>query len=274
MGKVILTPRRCFQVPVEAEAVTPDRLNGKTLAEVRSLPLWEGNRQMSLGDLFEVRMEEGQDAEPQVELAGDLSRVRYLGRRMKAGIITVNGATGTHLGERMEGGRIVVKGDAGSWLGGAMKNGSIEVFGNAGDCVGLLYRGSLKGMRGGSIVIHGNAGNEVGVSMKEGLIQVHGETGQFAGASMSGGTILLRRSSAGRLGAGMKGGRIVLLDHVDSVLPSFTIDEVRPQVRVGEERLKGPFLVFLGDLNERGSGRLFLARDANLQLTIYESLLE
>jgi len=274
MKRVILAPRRRFTVPVEADAITPDGLAEKTLAEVRDLPVWEGNRRLSLSELFEVGIEGSEGQEPQVELDGDFSKVRYIGKGMKGGSINVNGPVGNHLGERMDGGRIVVKGDVGSWLGGAMKNGSIEVFGNVGDCVGLPYRGSRRAMRGGMIVVHGNAGDEVGTSMREGLIQVDGDVGQFAGAGTSGGSILVRGNSAGRLGPGMKAGRIVLLGHVDSILPSFTVDEARPQVRVGEERLKGPFLVFQGDLNERGSGRLFVMKDRNPQLAAYESLIE
>ncbi|MEM2906303.1 MAG: formylmethanofuran dehydrogenase subunit C [Candidatus Bathyarchaeia archaeon] len=274
MGKFVISPRVRFTVPVEAETITPESLSAKTLAEVRNLPVWEGNRKALLGDLFDVDVAEVSEPGLHVELNGDFSKVRYVGKGMKSGSITVKGPVGNHLGERMEGGRITVNGDAGSWLGGAMKNGTIEVFGNVGDCVGVPYRGSLRVMRGGTVIVHGNAGDEVGGSMREGYIQVDGDVGQFAGVKMSGGTILIRGSSAGRLGPGMRGGRIVLLGHVESILPSFTVDELRPQVRVGEDRLKGPFLVFQGDLNERGSGRLFVMREKNPQLSAYEALIE
>lgn len=274
MTRILLTPRCRFTVPVEAEAITPENLNAKTLAEIRHLSVWEGNRELALNDLFEVDMIGSEEGEAQVELNGDFSKVRYIGRGMKGGSISVKGSVGNHLGEQMGGGRIVVSGNAGSWLGGAMKDGNIEVFGNVGDCVGVPYRGSRRGMRGGAVIIHGNGGDEVGACMKEGYVQVDGDVGQFTGACISGGTILTRGSSAGRLGPGMKAGRIVLLGHVDAILPSFTIDEVRPQVRVGEERLKGPFLVFQGDMNERGSGRLFVMKDGNPQLAAYESLLD
>ena len=129
-------------------------------------------------------------------------------------------------------------------------------------------------MIGGAIVIYGKAGYEVGAWMKGGFIHIKGNVGQFAGVHMNGGEILIEGDCEGRLGASMKDGKIVLLGKTPGVLPSFTFEEVRTRATAGDKAFKGPFLLFRGDLNEGGSGRLFISADANPHLKTYERLLE
>lgn len=273
MNKVLLMPKFPFKVPVEAETITPDNFEGKSLEEIGGFEVWEGHSKVCIKDLFELK-EESSEISPTVELIGDFSKVRLIGKGMGKGVIMVKGSVGMHLGERMCGGRIVVEGSVGSWLGGMMKDGMIEVFGNVGDCVGAPYRGGVKGMRGGSIIVHGNAGYELGYRMRDGFIQVDGNVGQFAGAYMGGGTVYIKGQVGGRLGACMRDGRIVALGNIPSILPSFTIDDIRATVKVGNERIKGPFYLFQGDLNEAGNGRLFIFKDSNTHLSIFEKYLE
>lgn len=281
MKKFILTPKYAFRVPVDVEVVSPDGFEGKGLKEVEGLEAWEGNRRTALGALFNVAESEAEPlAEdeakdgPSIEIVGDLSKVRRIGRGMTKGSISVKGSAGLRLGEAMRGGRIIVEGNAGSWLGSRMRGGTIEVRGNAGDRVGAPLPGGDEGMRGGVIVVHGDAGDEAGGFMVGGLLIIDGSAGQFVGYGMRGGDILVRGRSMGRAGAGMRGGRIALLGEAGSILPSFTLVEVRPTVRIGEERLKGPLYLFQGDLNERGSGRLYVSKEANPQLAKLEGYLE
>jgi len=165
--------------------------------------------------------------------------------------------------ERMEGGSIIVNGDADSWLGSMMRGGRIEIKGNAGDYTGAAYRGSTEGMSGGEIIIHGNAGNETGLFMRKGVIKIGGNVGQFTGIHMIKGTILVQGDSLGRDGAEMKGGKIAILGHVESVLPTFTIEGVKKKVKIGDESIQGPFYVFEGDTAEHGLGKLYIAVDSN-----------
>lgn len=74
-----------------------------------------------------------------------------------------------------------------------------------------------------------------------------------------------------RMGASMSSGRIIILGKVPSVLPSFIIDSKKPRVRVGEEKVQGPFYVFKGDVLESWSGSLYISINNNPHLSCYES---
>jgi hypothetical protein len=57
-------------------------------------------------------------------------------------------------------------------------------------------------------------------------------------------------------------------------MPTFTIDSVKPKVKVEEtETVSGPFYVFLGDLAENGRGKLFVSEVNNPHLSRYERFL-
>ena len=105
-----LTYHSTTTIPVEAEVVTPDRLAGKTAAEVAGLPVQHGNAPACLGDFFHVSGDAG-DGEVVVE--GDCGRVKWLGAGMRAGKLTVRGNAGMHLGAEMAGGTIEVHGNGG-----------------------------------------------------------------------------------------------------------------------------------------------------------------
>jgi len=271
---VTLRPKGSFKVPVDAECLTPDIFAGKSNREITALKLHEGNRERALDELFEVEGESGATPkEVSIQILGDVHKVRRIGAHMSTGEILVHGDVGMHLGEEMTGGRITVTGSADSWAGSMMKKGMIEIKGDAGDYVGAAYRGSTVGMSGGTILIHGNAGNEVGCFMRKGLIKVYGNAGNFAGMHMRNGTILIQGNSEGRAGAEMTGGRIVVCGFIPSILPTFTIDSVRPKVKVEEEEVPGPFYMFVGDLTEGGDGRLYVSQTKNPQLKFYEKYL-
>jgi formylmethanofuran dehydrogenase subunit C len=269
-----LKPRGPFNVPVEAECVTPDAFAGKSMDEIGSLQIWEGNRKRTLGELFLIEGEESNPAEKvSIHLIEGLSKVRRIGTKMSVGEITVTGDVGMHLGEGMKGGTIRVAGNAGSWVGSTMKGGLIEIRGNAGDYVGAAYRGSTKGMGGGTIIIHGDAGNETGCFMRNGLIKILGNTGQFAGVHMKEGTIYVQGNVEARAGAQMLGGKIVIGGFIPSILPTFTIDSIKPNVKLNGEKVQGPFYRFIGDLADQGEGKLFISQTKNPQLNFYEKYL-
>ena len=252
--------------------ISPSVLTGKSLEEVGSLQVWEGNRLTPLNSLFQLEGDLANDPKEQtVVVEGDLSKARRIGRKMSAGKIVVRGAAGLLLGEEMSGGSITVDGEAGSWVGARMKGGSIEVKGDVGDLVGAPARGSTRGMEGGEILVHGDTGSQLGCYMLNGLIRVKGSVGAFAGVHMQGGEILVEGGSAGRLGAQMVGGRIILLGRTTSVLPSFVIQEIRPTTRVGKDKFEGPFYYFEGDVAEDSwKGRLFISAAKNPHLKFLE----
>ena len=75
------------RVPLEAEALSPDTVAELDTAAVRALPVHLGKRQCRVDDFFTVEGE----ASDELELRGDLRKVRWIGRGMSRGRITVVG---------------------------------------------------------------------------------------------------------------------------------------------------------------------------------------
>lgn len=257
-----------------ADCISPDIFGEKNLEEILKLKVWEGNKLKSLGDLFDVRFEREIEGDNIViKLVGNFIKVRRIGANMSSGKIIIEGNVGMHLGEGMSGGEIIVNGYADSWLGGSMKGGRIEVKGSTGDYVGAPYRGSKDGMMGGQIIIHGDAGREIGHLMRGGTIKVYGSVKHFAGIGMIDGTILIRGDCAGEAGAAMRNGRIIICGYIPSVIPTFTIDSIRPNVDINGEKISGPFYRFIGDIADNGEGKLFISKSRNPHLAFYEKYL-
>jgi formylmethanofuran dehydrogenase subunit C len=204
-------------VPLEVETLAPDATVALSHAEIRAMPVNLGKRRRRLDDFFAV---EGERSD-RIEIHGDATRVKWIGRGMSRGCLVVRGNAGMHLGSGMKGGVIEVTGDASDWVGAEMTGGYIRVHGNAGGQVGAAYRGSLAGMRDGTIVVGGAAGLEVGMRMKRGLIVVMGPARDFVGLQMKGGTIVLGRGAELRTGAWMVRGTIVSLAPIQ-LLPTFS----------------------------------------------------
>ena len=203
-------------VPLEAECLSPDRVDGLAPDAVRALPVLLGKRTLRLDDFFTV---EG-NGDDELELRGDLTKVKWIGRGMTRGRVRVVGNAGMHLGAYMTGGAIDVTGNAADWVGGEMAGGLIHVRGNAGGQLGSAYRGSPSGLSGGTILVEGDAGIELGMRMKRGVIAVKGKVRDFAGLQMKGGTIVLGGGAEVRTGAWMTRGTIIALTPV-KLMPTF-----------------------------------------------------
>jgi formylmethanofuran dehydrogenase subunit C len=271
-----LQPAKGFMFPVIAECINPDLFQERNASEIRDLKAWEGSKQRNLADLFKIEdLGDASSSGPfEIVIEGDLSKVRRIGSKMKAGAITIRGNVGMHLGEEMAGGKIVVHGNAGAWAGSTMKDGMIEIGGDAGDYLAAPYRGSTKGMRGGKIVVDGNVGNEAGAYMKAGFIRICGNAGQFVGLRMRDGSIYVQGDCDERVGACMADGKIIVGGRLQSVLPTFTVDSIKQKVKFDEnETVHGPFYLFLGDLAEYGKGKLYVSKQKNPQLGSYERFL-
>jgi formylmethanofuran dehydrogenase subunit C len=214
---ITLTLKEQPPVPLEAEMLTPDTMATLSNEAIRALPVHLGKRQVRVDDFFEV---EGA-ASDELEIRGDATKVKWIGRGMTRGRITISGNAGMHLGAYMKGGRIEVSGNVTDWLGGEMSGGLIRIRGNAGGQVGAAYRGSLSGMTDGTIVIDGTAGLEVGMRMKRGIIAVGGPVRDFAGLQMKGGTLVIRRGAELRTGAWMNRGTLITLTPIE-LLPTFS----------------------------------------------------
>lgn len=214
---ITLHLKRPPTVPLEAEVLSPDVFANRSNDEIRSLVVYHGKRQLPLSEFFDVEGERSSE----LVLHGDLNKVRWIGREMSQGSITIHGAAGMHLGAHMRGGRIEVLGNASDWIGAEMKRGFIHVHGNAGGQIGAAYRGSLRGMKGGMIIVDGSAGLEVGMRMRRGLIVLGGPARDFTGLQMKGGTIVLLGGAEIRTGAWMNRGTIISLKPLQ-MMPTFT----------------------------------------------------
>jgi formylmethanofuran dehydrogenase subunit C len=270
---IVLTLLKKLQFPVIAECITPGVLQGKTVDEIATLEVWEGNKQKKLSDIF--RIEQTPEEAPTITINGDASEVRRVGTCMKTGEIIINGNIGMHLGEKMSGGKITVNGNAGQWAGAEMKGGLIEIHGNANDYLASPYRGSDVGMKGGKIIVDGNVGSDSAMSMKGGVIKIRGDSGSFLGFRMHDGAIHVEKKCGTRVGANMSGGKIIISGNLEEPLPTFTIDSVKPKVKLDDtETVQGPFYVFIGDLAEDSTaGKLFVSKSNNIQLKWYEKFL-
>lgn len=269
MSRTCLRLLEPVTLPVEADALSPDRLAGLGQAEVAALPLLVGRRHRCVGDLFAV---EG-DGAPDILLEGDLGHVKRIGQGMTQGRIEIHGNVGMHLGCDMRGGEIHVHGDVGAWAAARMAGGTIWIHGNAGAMLGAPYSGEARGMRGGIVVVEGNAGSRAGERMRRGLIVVGGDTGELAGARMIAGTIVVLGRLGGRPGAGMKRGTIVALGGLqDGLLPTFdyacTYQPVflRPYLRrlqamglpITQEHIDALYRRIAGDANTIGKGEILI----------------
>lgn len=251
-------------VPLEAEVISPDVMANLSNAEIRALTVYHGKRQLPLEEFFEVYGERSED----LELHGALHKVRWIGRQMSRGSITVRGDVGMHLGAYMKGGRIEVHGHASDWIGAEMKNGFIHIHGNVGGQVGAAYRGSLRGMKNGTIIVDGTAGLEVGMRMRRGTIVIGGPAKDFTGLQMKGGTIVLLKGAEIRTGAWMNRGTIISLKPVH-LMPTFAHSaDVRPVfVNLLANYLKplgidlplsGTYRQYAGDLSVSDKGELLV----------------
>jgi formylmethanofuran dehydrogenase subunit C len=269
---ITLTPKREFTVPIEAPVITTESFAGKTVAEIAALPITEGKENITLGDVFNITEDKTVET-PNITLTGDFSRVKRVGQAMKTGVIVINGNAGMHTGEKLVGGKIIVNGNSGGWTGCEMKKGLIEVHGDVGDYTASPYRGTSTGMKGGLIIVDGNVGTDVACWMQGGTIKIKGAAGRFLGYHMSNGTIYVEKECDVRAGACMTGGKIVI-NGVIELMPTFTIDSVKPKVKVDDtQTAQGPFYVFLGDRAENGTGKIFALKAANPALKFYEKYL-
>jgi formylmethanofuran dehydrogenase subunit C len=203
-------------VPLEAEALCPDTMAALDHRAICALPVFLGKRQCRVDEFFSVEGEASDD----LEIHGDLRKVRWIGRGMTRGRIRMTGNAGMHLGAHMKGGTIEVAGSASDWVGGEMSGGLIRIAGNAGGQIGAAYRGNRRGMSDGTIIVGGSAGLEIGMRMKRGLIVIGGPVRDFAGLEMRGGTIILQSGAELRTGAWMYRGTIISLASIP-LMPSF-----------------------------------------------------
>ncbi len=251
MQTVTLKPKNEIRISVEAENISPDKFAGKSEKEIQSMEAWLGNRKITLGELFSVKVEGSAAAvDTKIVMEGDFSRIKRIGEGMTAGLILIKGNVDMHLGSKMNGGKITVSGNADSWAGREMKGGEIIIEGNASYYLGSGYRGESCGMRGGKITVMGNALDFVGEHMCGGEIIVKGNAGILPGVSNNGGKIVIGGNTS-RPGSEMSKGTIIINGTVDEMMPVFKLE--------GSEVVDGiTYRKYTGDVIAGGKGVLYV----------------
>ncbi|MCH2178117.1 MAG: formylmethanofuran dehydrogenase subunit C [Mariniblastus sp.] len=215
----------------DSQSNTPVRVGGVLPGVVDSgpdslkrMPVWLGNRQVDLGEVFEVTSELVADLDTEEGperhcWQGDLRCVHEIGAGLQQGRVQIQGDAGRHIGAQMRGGLLEVDGDVSDFLGVEMQGGQIRVMGNAGDWTGAVYPGTRSGMNRGEILVDGNAGAGTGQGMRRGIILIQGTAGPQVGWNMRGGTILVGKGIEGPFGTGMIRGTVITIsDSADSLL--------------------------------------------------------
>ena len=87
MSMITLTLKEQPNVPLEAEAISPDVMVSLRHDDIRALPIFLGKKQCRLDDFFEV---EGESSD-ELAIHGDVGKVKWIGRAMSRGQITVQG---------------------------------------------------------------------------------------------------------------------------------------------------------------------------------------
>jgi formylmethanofuran dehydrogenase subunit C len=249
METVTITMKNPPALYLEAECVSPDTFAGKSAAQIAELEVHEGNTDPVLGSYFEVRGDAGATAAgTRIVVKGDVSRVKYLGFKMTAGEVVIEGNTDLYAGAWMSGGRLTAKGNVAAFAGLAMSGGELIIEGNAGNYLGAAYRGDWRGMSGGKILVAGNAGADIGMYMTGGEIVVGGNADVHVGTHAEGGKITIKGNVPGKVGGQMVEGTIIVFGEIGMMMPGFKpTDKVELEV----DGKKAVFRHYIGDMGER-----------------------
>ncbi len=216
MSPLVLKLRTQPAFPVDMSRLQPDHLSGLNPASVAALPLWQGRREVRVGDLFEVT---GDDCS-RVLIRDACTLLDHLGAEMTGGELRVEGNAGDYLGRDLAGGTIRLQGDCGAFTASAMRGGLLQVSGDAGHFLGAPRAGGRIGISGGTIVVSGSVGDRAGDRMRRGMLLIAGDAGAYCGSRMIAGTIVVLGQAGQGVGQGMQRGSIVLGTHPVAVSES------------------------------------------------------
>ena len=168
MKPLVLSLRQRPDQRLDLSALVPDRLVGKSVADIERIDLSTSRRRVDVGEVFRVRA----GGPEQMRLEGACDRLDLIGHGMSSGEMIVEGDVGAKAGRLMNGGRLVIEGHAGPWAASGMQAGHLEITGSAGDRLGGPLAGEVAGMRGGLVLVGGNAGERAGDRMRRGTIVI------------------------------------------------------------------------------------------------------
>jgi len=206
MNALTLKLKNDLLFTLDAGLLTPENLEGKTLAQIKELKVGYGNKNVKLETLFTIS---GTDTN-NICIEKSTNKLSNVGKGLNSGSISIKGDVGDFLGKDMKDGALTVEGNAGSWVGNAMSGGRIDITGNVLDYVGGGLPGDAYGMSNGLINIKGNAGDRIGDRMRRGIIIIQGKAGDYCGSRIHAGTIIVLDKVGKLPGEGMRRGSIIL----------------------------------------------------------------
>lgn len=268
MKQITLTPKKFSSIALEFDELIPDEIFswGKEDFERYEVPV--GNTRFPLTDYFDIEVEGEAESPEEVKLTidGDAGRVKYIGCKMGAGEIVVNGDADLHAGAEMAGGSLTINGNAESYAGREMKGGEITIMGNVREYAGTSYIGEWRGMSGGKLTIHGNAGKQLADAMSGGEIHVKGNCDILAGIHMTKGFIQIDGDVTRWPGGQMKNGAIVINGKLGRLLEGFQPEGIVTDPQVEGKEFTGKYIKYIGDIGVNGKGTLLLDAEKNRQL--------
>lgn len=191
---------------IDMSPLTPDKLAGKTVAEIAAIELQCGKRKPGVATLFDISGDDTAD----IVIQNSCGKLDYIGSGMKEGRITVHGGAGSWLGFQMKHGKIILNGDADAFAACELAGGTLLVNGNVGDFLASAQPGIRKGMKGGLVIVFGNAGDRAGDQMRRGIVLIEGNAGAYCASRMLAGTIGVMGSVGDYVGFGMRRGTLLL----------------------------------------------------------------
>jgi formylmethanofuran dehydrogenase subunit C len=253
METVTITLKNAPALYLEADNVSPDAFAGKTASQIAELHVHEGNTTSTLGKYFEVKGDAGATAaDTKVVVKGDTKKVKFLGFKMSAGEMVIEGSADQYVGAWMKGGNLVAKGDVAAFAATAMKGGELTIEGNAGNYLGAAYRGDWRGMSGGKILVKGNAGADIGMYMLGGEIVINGNVDVHVMTHAEGGKVIIKGNAKSKLGGQLVDGTIIVFGSIDVMMPGFKPAGI---VELEIEGAKAKFAHYIGDTGERKKKR-------------------
>lgn len=253
MSALRFTLRETPPQRLDLSVLTPERLAGLEVAEIRRLPLHTTRRPLHVGDIFVVRPG-GAD---EVVIEGGSVRFDELGAGMTRGLLSIEGDAGVRAGRGMGGGRLLVRGNAGPFVASGMRGGEIEVTGNVGAFLGAPGPGERTGMAGGVVVVRGAAGERAGDRLRRGVIVVEGDTGDEPASRMLAGTLIVCGKAGARAGYLMRRGTMVAgaATPLPTFLPTGSADQVfRTLLARAVTAVSPPAAALLGEVLTRFGG--------------------
>ena len=249
METVTITMKNVPALYLEADNVSPDAFAGKTASQIAQLNVYEGNTTSPLGNYFEVSGNAGATAaDTKIVVKGDVKKVKYLGMKMSAGELIVEGSTDQYAGAWMSGGKMLVKGNVEAFAATGMKGGELIIEGNAGNYLGAAYRGDWRGMSGGKILVKGNAGSDLGMYMLGGEITINGNVDVHVMTHAEGGRTIIKGNATSKVGGQMVEGTIYIFGSIEVMMPGYKyMDDVEQEV----DGVKAKFAHYIGDTGER-----------------------